>query len=117
MSSDEDEIDDASQDYLERLEEKVTKNPSQHMFGITTSIQSGDHRSDDDDDDSELEANEETALESYVTPLDSEDTNQDEYIVFKEIMQSEFSLRLDIYLIFTPIYLEHFIEQLFNFTH
>ena len=63
------------------------------MFGITSSIQTniGDHRSDDDDDDDSVyEPSEETALESYVTPLDSDDTNQDEYIVFKEVMQSKY---------------------------
>lgn len=59
------------------------------MFGITSAITT-DHKSDDDDDDdSEFDANEETALESYITPLDSDDTNQDEYIVFKEVMQSK----------------------------
>lgn len=93
LSSDEDEIDDVSQDYLERLEEKVMKSPQGHMFTVVNSSQSGqaEHKSDDeeDDEDSEFEANEETALESYITPLDSDDTNQDEYIVFKEIMQSK----------------------------
>jgi hypothetical protein len=92
LSSDEDEIDDASQDYLERLEKKVTKSQCHHMSGITSSIQVEhvDHKSDDnDDEDSDYEANEETALESYITPLDSDDTNQDEYIVFKEVMQSK----------------------------
>ncbi|XP_011502496.1 PREDICTED: importin-7 isoform X2 [Ceratosolen solmsi marchali] len=91
LSSDEDEIDDASQDYLERLEKKVTKSQCHHMSGITSSIQVEhiDHKSDDDDDeDSDYEANEETALESYITPLDSDDTNQDEYIVFKEVLQN-----------------------------
>ncbi|XP_014206399.1 importin-7 [Copidosoma floridanum] len=86
LSSDEDEIDDASQDYLEKLEEKVTKVRGQQMFGISTSIKPT--ASDDEDDDSEYKANEETALESYTTPLDSEDTNQDEYIVFKEVIQT-----------------------------
>ncbi|KAJ8666896.1 hypothetical protein QAD02_008558 [Eretmocerus hayati] len=86
LSSDEDEIDDASQDYLERLGEKVTKNSS-HMYGITSAIQSGDHASDDDGDE-DSDANEETALESYTTPLDSDDNNQDEFILFKDIMQN-----------------------------
>ncbi|XP_024936416.1 importin-7 isoform X2 [Cephus cinctus] len=91
LSSDEDEIDDAGQEYLEKLQEKVTRASTQHGFNVTGAIQDGhgDHRSDDDDDDdSDYEANEETALESYVTPLDSDDTNQDEYVVFKEVMQN-----------------------------
>lgn len=49
----------------------------------------GDHRSDVDDD-SDYDGNEETALESYITPLDSDDSNQDEYIVFKEVIQSKY---------------------------
>lgn len=93
LSSDEDEIDDASQEYLEKLQEKVTRSSGQHGFNVSASIQDGhgDHRSDvDDEDDSDYDANEETALESYCTPLDSEDTNQDEYVVFKEVMQSKY---------------------------
>ncbi|KAK0080538.1 hypothetical protein PV325_013801 [Microctonus aethiopoides] len=89
LSSDEDEIDDASQEYLEKLQEKVTKSSGQHGFIINSSIQDGDHRSDDDvDDDSDFEANEETTLECYITPLDFDDNNQDEYVVFKEVMQN-----------------------------
>ncbi|XP_046751252.1 importin-7 [Diprion similis] len=91
LSSDEDDIDDSGQQYLENLQEKVSKASGQHGFNITATIQDGhgDHRSDDDDDDdSDYEANEETALESYTTPLDSDDTNQDEYVFFKEIMQN-----------------------------
>ena len=44
----------------------------------------------DDDSDDDYEANEETALESYTTPLDEENCNIDEYIVFKEVLQSKF---------------------------
>lgn len=90
LSSDEDEIDDASQEYLEKLQEKVTRSSGQHGFNVNASIQDGhaDHRSDDDDDDSEYDGNEETALESYSTPLDSEESNQDEYVIFKEVMQN-----------------------------
>lgn len=69
----------------------MTRSSTQHGFNVSASIQDGhgDHRSDDDDDDSEYDANEETPLEYYTTPLDSDDMNQDEYIVFKEVMQSE----------------------------
>lgn len=41
----------------------------------------------DDDSDEEYEANEETALESYTTPLDEESCSVDEYVVFKEVLQ------------------------------
>ncbi|KAG7199899.1 hypothetical protein KM043_014345 [Ampulex compressa] len=92
LSSDEDEIDDAGQEYLEKLQEKMTRASSQHGFAVNATIQDGhgDHRSDvdDDDEDSEYDANEKTALESYVTTLDSEDNSQDEYVVFKEVMQN-----------------------------
>ena len=69
----------------------MSKNSAQHGFNVGSYIQDGlgDHKSDEDDEeDSDYEANEETALETYITPLDSDDTNQDEYVVFKEIMQS-----------------------------
>ena len=89
LSSDEDEIDDAGQDYLERLESKINKSASHSSFGISTQIQHGENRSEEDDVDSEFEANEETALESYTTPLDSDESNQDEYMLFKEIMSSK----------------------------
>ena len=90
MSSDEDEIDDASQEYLEKLQDTVTRASAQHGFNVNASIQDGDHRSDDDDDDdSDYDVNEETTLECYITPLDFDENNQDEYVVFKEIMQSK----------------------------
>ncbi|CAL1682265.1 unnamed protein product [Lasius platythorax] len=92
LSSDEDEIDDANQEYLEKLQDKITRTSVQHGYNVNASIQDGhhgDHRSDvDDDDDSEYDGNEETALESYITPLDSDDSNQDEYVVFKEVIQN-----------------------------
>ncbi|KAH0951493.1 hypothetical protein HN011_002965 [Eciton burchellii] len=91
LSSDEDEVDDANEEYLEKLQDKITKTSAQHGFNVTATIQDGhgDHRSDiDDDDDSDFDGNEETALESYITPLDSDDSNQDEYVVFKEVIQN-----------------------------
>lgn len=90
LSSDEDDIDDANQEYLEKLQDKITRTSGQHGFNATIQDGHGDHRSDDDDDDSEYDGNEETALESYTTPLDSDDSNQDEYVVFKEVIQSKY---------------------------
>uniref|UniRef100_A0A0C9RDD3 Ipo7_0 protein n=1 Tax=Fopius arisanus TaxID=64838 RepID=A0A0C9RDD3_9HYME len=90
LSSDEDEIDDASQDYLEKLQGKVTRAAGAHEFNVNASIQDGhgEHKSDDEDnDDSDFEANEETTLECYITPLDFDGNNQDEYVVFNEVMQ------------------------------
>ena len=39
--------------------------------------------SDDEEDGFEM-----TALESYKTAIDSDDTNEDEYILFKELLES-----------------------------
>jgi hypothetical protein len=46
----------------------------------------GDSSDDDSLDDDEAE---ETALESYQTPLDEDNCPVDEYIIFKQILQSE----------------------------
>lgn len=47
-----------------------------------------DSNDDDDDSDDEME---ETALESYTTPIDDEDADQpiDEYIAFQSVMASK----------------------------
>lgn len=67
LSSDEDEIDEASQQYMERLD-----------------------KHDDSDSDGELtdDGAEETALESYMTTLDADTCPVDEYIVFKNILST-----------------------------
>lgn len=44
----------------------------------------------DDDSDEDYIPHEETALESYTTPLDEENCLIDEYVAFKEILQSEY---------------------------
>ncbi|XP_059170655.1 importin-7-like [Physella acuta] len=66
LSSDEDEIDETGQQYLERLEK-------------------ANH---DDDDSEELtdDGAEETALEAYTTSLDAENCPVDEYVMFKNIL-------------------------------
>lgn len=86
LSSDEDEIDEDGQEYLENIQDKIKRSTD---VVIQSSIVStgGD---DEDDDDSDFEPNEETTLECYVTPLDFEDNNQDEYVIFKEVMQSKY---------------------------
>lgn len=53
-------------------------------FPMTGTI--SDIATDTDDSDLDYEPNEETALETYSTPLDEEDCDVDEYIVFKEVM-------------------------------
>ncbi|XP_020286261.1 importin-7 [Pseudomyrmex gracilis] len=90
LSSDEDDIDDANQEYLDKLQDKINKTSAQHGFNVTTSIQDshGDQRSSDEEDDSDYDGNEATALETFVTSLDTDDSNQDEYVIFKEVIQN-----------------------------
>ncbi|XP_047481954.1 importin-7-like isoform X1 [Penaeus chinensis] len=85
LESDEDELDDAGEDYLEKLEEKVNKATASAPFAISASLQDDD---DDDDDDGLEEERDETALESFTTPLDKDDCEVDEYLVFKEVMHA-----------------------------
>lgn len=76
------------------MHDKITRTAVQHGFQISAAIHDGvshgDHRSDDDDEDSEYDGNEETALESFLTSLDADDPTQDEYIIFKEVIQSKY---------------------------
>lgn len=58
------------------------------IWGSVVQGDSEDEEYDDDDDDEDGAA--ETALETYTTPLDSEDCPIDEYVIFKEVMQSKF---------------------------
>jgi hypothetical protein len=58
---------------------------SSSKFSIFNFVQ----EDDDDDDDSDYSAGEETALECYSTPLDDDECTVDEYIIFKEVLQSK----------------------------
>ncbi|XP_030762779.1 importin-7 isoform X2 [Sitophilus oryzae] len=84
LSSDEDEIDDQGQDYLESLGKKALAAGQNQGMAIEATI--NDIEDVSDDEDSDYEPNEETVLESYTTPLDEEDCEVDEYLVFKQIM-------------------------------
>nr|CAI5832904.1 unnamed protein product [Callosobruchus analis] len=84
LSSDEDEIDDQSQDYLESLTRRATTALQQRGMNATATIEDVDDTSDEDD--SDFEPDEETVLESYSTPLDEENCDVDEYQVFKQVM-------------------------------
>lgn len=85
LSSDEDDIDDDGQDYLETLRSQVTTAGTAAGFQLNATI--NDISADSDDSDSDYE-NEDTVLEAYGTPLDEEECDIDEYMVFKEVMQS-----------------------------
>lgn len=84
LSSDEDELDDHSQAYLENLGQKALSAQAPEGMNITATINDIEETSDDED--SDYEPNEETVLESYTTPLDEEECEEDEYLAFKHVM-------------------------------
>uniref|UniRef100_A0A224XHI9 Putative nuclear transport receptor ranbp7/ranbp8 importin beta superfamily n=1 Tax=Panstrongylus lignarius TaxID=156445 RepID=A0A224XHI9_9HEMI len=89
LSTDEDEINENNAHYLESLKQKVNKgkNSLESPLVISSTIQ--DNASDDDeddDDDDDYEQNDDSGLEAYTTPLDEEDTEIDEYVVFKQVL-------------------------------
>jgi hypothetical protein len=84
LSSDEDEIDEQGQEYLENISRRAISAGNAAGMAITGTI--NDIEDDSDDDDSDFEPNEETMLEAYTTPLDEENCPIDEYDVFKEVM-------------------------------
>merc|ERR1712128_410423 len=83
LDSDEDEIDDEGQAYLESLQEKVTKSSAGSGFTVKASIEDEESDSDSDDD---YDGCEETSLEAYTTPLDEDDCPVDEYNIFKDVL-------------------------------
>lgn len=90
LSSDEDEIDTFAANYLEQISDFASKKGLEAGFEMKAEFK------DDKDDDEDSEDNEEesmddlneTALESFTTPLDDneDETAIDEYVVFKEII-------------------------------
>lgn len=100
LSSDEDEIDESGAEYLESLHSKDFA-----ALGVTARLE------DDTSDDEDYEPNEETALESYSTPLDEDSCEIDEYVVFKEVFQSK-----NQYFFFIPFFMFlNFINFFFKF--
>ncbi|KAG8278408.1 hypothetical protein J6590_021310 [Homalodisca vitripennis] len=86
LSSDEDELNEGDAEYLEKLQEKVKNKKVISPFTIN-SVTIEDDASDEDSDE-DYAPPEETVLESYTTPLDEENCIVDEYVAFKEILQS-----------------------------
>ena len=84
LDSDEDEIDDEGEQYLESLEEKIKKGTSGSGYTVKTSIE--DEEDDEDSDEEDYDACEETSLEAYTTPLDDDECPVDEYQVFKDLL-------------------------------
>jgi len=85
LDSDEDEIDEEGQAYLESLQEKVNKGSANSGFKVNATIED-EEEEDDEDDDDEYDGMEETSLEAYTTPLDEDDDTIDEYKLFCEVL-------------------------------
>ncbi|XP_055706961.1 importin-7 isoform X2 [Phlebotomus papatasi] len=91
LSSDEDDLDENNPNFLSNLANRIKEKGANHNYDFTDIIK------DDDDDDSDGNADDElsneideTALESYTTPLDDDDDPQtvDEYITFHDVYQN-----------------------------
>ncbi|XP_063372899.1 importin-7 [Cydia amplana] len=78
LSSDEDDIDDMNNEYLENLSRMAVKSAAQQGVDMTANVE--DYDTDSDDEDYEPD---ETAIECYTTPLDDRDCPVDEYVKFK----------------------------------
>lgn len=76
LGSDEDDIDEEGAEYMEKLQ-KARQSMEAQENGVDE---------DDDDDVEDDEGDDETALENYNTPLDEEDCDVDEYIIFKQVL-------------------------------
>ena len=64
------------------------------MFQFTLILLQANRGSDDDSDSDSLDDDaEETALESYQTPLDDDNSPIDEYIIFKHVFSSKFTVK------------------------
>uniref|UniRef100_A0A182JP08 Importin N-terminal domain-containing protein n=1 Tax=Anopheles christyi TaxID=43041 RepID=A0A182JP08_9DIPT len=92
LSSDEDDTDEMNP-YFKNMSKMVQERGNEAGFEITASIQDAESDEDDDDDDDEdddLDEIDETALESYTTPLDDEENPNtvDEYILFQDVMNN-----------------------------
>lgn len=85
LSSDEDEIDEQGQMYLEKLQDATNKKAVAAGVPISAAFQECDSESDYDLN------NEETTLETYTTPIDDEENVIDEYIIFKELFTSKYA--------------------------
>lgn len=70
-------------------QERINKSSGQSPFPMTTVIKDlpaeddEEEGSDEDDDEDE----EETALEGYTTPLDADNCDIDEYVIFKQVLE------------------------------
>lgn len=90
ISSDEDEMNELDNSYMERVAELAKKKGQEQGLDIVATIKDGDSEDEDSDNDSDDEG-EETALEGFTTPLDEEEGPEyiDEYLVFSDVMRGK----------------------------
>jgi len=90
ISSDEDEMNEIGNSYMERVAELTKKKGGEQGLDIVATIKDGDSNEDSDEDyDDDDDEGEETALEGFTTPLDEEESSEyvDEYLVFADVMR------------------------------
>nr|BAN20938.1 importin 7 [Riptortus pedestris] len=89
LSTDDDDIDEQGNQYLESLQTKVNKgkNSLEPQFPVSATIQDVGSE-DDDEDDEDYDAIEDMSLESFTTPLDEDESEIDEYVIFKQVFHS-----------------------------
>lgn len=75
LGSDEDDIDEEGVEYIEKLQK-------------TRQSMEAEDDEEEDDDDEEDDGDDETALENYNTPLDEDDCDIDEYVIFKTVLNN-----------------------------
>lgn len=90
ISSDEDEMNELDNTYMERVAELAKQKGQDQGLDIVATIKDGESE-DDDSDDEDYDEGEETALEGFTTPLDEEEGTDyvDEYIVFSDVMRGK----------------------------
>ncbi|XP_004932830.1 importin-7 isoform X2 [Bombyx mandarina] len=108
LSSDEDDIQEMSHEYLETLARMAVKTSNQQGVEMTAKIEDY-YDSDDDDDDYEPE---DAAIECYTTPLDDRDCPVDEYVKFKTTLSALSSTEPALYHALTSVLSEDQKKQL-----
>ena len=88
LSSDEDEIDEYAPNYLEQVAEFSKSKSAQAGFEMKSEVKDDDDVDSDNEEEDSIDDLNETALESFTTPIDDEslETAIDEYVTFKEVI-------------------------------
>jgi len=85
LDDNEDELND--NEFMSSVKDRIEADGSLGGFDVNATIEDDQDEDEDSDDDSDILSNpDETELESFSTPLDKEDSDVDEYWVFKTVM-------------------------------